>query len=381
MLSVKTIFIFSQALLAAGNWALLSYLARNFPVEATGEYNLVLATLSPIFIFFSLHLKNHYLSEPKSSFPLYVATRSLSLIAILVLAFVVGSWMGIVNQFFWGVFLLKTSEVLFELPFMYEHKKSHLGLACTRHIIRTVFVYSLLIYMLESGQGVIASFALPACLSVVATIFYIKFKTHKDDWGVKVSEIVELCKITAPLGGGASLLSLNVSLPRIYLAFLLGKEATAVYSVSFAFYSVWQLFFNSYLNALLPKFRSITLKEKLLIPLVLFGIGAIVFSIFDEYLYITLFGASYSVATELTPGLLISILLSFFSSFLFYEFLSRGEYKVHFFLNFLALLANGLMLAPLIMGMGIAAAYYAWAIAVGVQCMLYLWKLRRIENA
>ena len=108
---VKVIFIFSHAILALGNWLLLATVAKSYTLTEAGDYNLVLACLTPIFLFCSFHLKNYFLAKEGSekNFSNFVLNRSLGVLISLFGAIVVASYMGVVNQFFWGVFLLKSS--------------------------------------------------------------------------------------------------------------------------------------------------------------------------------------------------------------------------------------------------------------------------------
>tara|TARA_Y100000780_G_scaffold232596_1_gene268967 strand:+ start:101453 stop:102616 length:1164 start_codon:yes stop_codon:yes gene_type:complete len=372
ILTVKIIFILSQVILAVGNWILLATIAKNYSLTETGDYNLALACLAPTFLFFSFHLKNYFLAKDSSNmeFSHYVHTRILSMVLALAVALVAGSVLEVVNQFFWGVFVLKASELIFELPFMYDHKIDKLKRASGRHILRSLLVYGCLVFLLESKVGIFTSFGISGLLSILGTIPYI-LTVNNQDWSFSLQKVASLIRSTFWLGGSASLLSLNISLPRIFLAYTLGKEATAIYSVSFAFYSVWQLLFNSYLNSILPKFTSASLKEKVVIPLVIFIACSLIFINFDTEIYRVIFGPEYIKATELSPGLLGAIFLSFISSYFFYDFMSKGSFKAHFNLNLIALGVHAIVLYPLIKLIGIEACYYSWTLALIVQCGLY----------
>ncbi len=376
---VKVIFIFSHAILALGNWLLLATVAKSYTLTEAGDYNLVLACLTPIFLFCSFHLKNYFLAKEGSekNFSNFVLNRSLGVLISLFSAIVVASYMGVVNQFFWGVFLLKSSEVFFELPFMFEHKSDRLGRTSFLHILRSLLVYGTLIYLLAGEAGVLYSFSVASLASYIGTAIYL-WKLKNISWSFSYLEVFRLFKSTFWLGGSASLLSLNVSLPRIFLAYTMGKEAIAIYSVSFAFYSIWQLFFNSYLNAILPKFSQTGLKDKVIFPLAIFLVGSCGFYFFDGEIYSFVFGNEYLAASELTPGLLCSVFLSFFSSYFFYDFMSKGDFEVHFKLNLAALGAHAIVLYPMILMYGLKACYYSWIAALIVQCGLY-WSKRPIS--
>lgn len=376
--------MFSHLFLALANWVLLSFIAKTYSLEEAGTYNLVLAVLNPIFLLGSFQFRNHYLSKPTSTgaeLSNYVVARLSTYLPIILIGYVIAHLFGVLGEFFWGVLALKLVESLFELPFMAEHKSTKLLRAAVHHILKTFCVYLVLIFMLKMGNNTFESFAAASAVGIVYGVSYLffVFKNQQVSWRPKLEEVLNLFKATFLLALSASLLSFNVSLSRFYLSEIYGKEATAIFSVSFAFYGLWQLFFNSYLNAMLPNFNKHKSAEKLLIPIGIAFSFSIGFWLLDEKIYTFLFGQAYIESSKLTLGLLVSIFLSFFSSYFFYARMSEQDYSSHFSINLISILINALLLYPMIKFSGIQGAYWAWAITLAIQCLLYALKsFRRV---
>lgn len=372
------LYLMSQTLLAAANWFLLAVIARILSVEQTGLYNLTLAIQAPVFLLFSLQLKNHYLTQVSPSEEDFIQRfwiRFFLIPVATILALGIAFIFEAKGEFFWGVAFLKSSELIFELPFMREHKLNRLVRASSAHILRSVFTYGVLTISLFQGLGVFLAFGLASGASLLFTFAYWIFCAGGFRLVAPKLDVMRGIAVSClPLGASAALLSLNVSLPRFYLNELIGKEAIALYSVSFAFYGLWQLFFNSYLNAMLPRFNETGTVEKFILPLGAFALFAAFFVVFDDILYSVLFGSSYGQASSFTYGLLVSTVLSFFTSFLFFSRMSQGLYGIHLRFNVAALVFNAVALGPAIKYFGPQGSYISWSASLCLLCMLYLAK-------
>lgn len=370
--------MFSHIFLAVANWALLTIIARSFNLAQTGEYNLALATLTPLFLLISLQQKNRFLSDARDirdSFSDFLFSRLLMTPIALIAAYALTFIVEIPGDFYWSVFLLKVSETFFELPFAFGHKTLGAGKAAIAHFFRTLGTYGFIVFMLMRSDSISQAFIDGALFSVVFSIgiFHFLFKGLKAQFSFHKTQVASYIRTSLSLGLGASALALNVSLPRFFLDQISGAKTVAIYSVSFAFYSIWQLFFNSYFGAVLPHFDKLGPVRKAL-PLLALALFCAPMLLFGAEIYEFIFGPDYAIAGQLNMGLLLASFISFFSSYFYYEYLHLGALKDHFKVNLIALGANALALWPLIKYFHTAGAYYAWSMALLVQCGLYFYK-------
>lgn len=380
----QSAFIISHVFLAVANWALLTLVARTYSLAQTGEYNLALAALTPLFLFMSLQGRNRFLSDKRdlqSSFSDFLFSRALMIPAVLVAALGLYFFLNIPGDFYWAVFLLKLSESVFELPFAYGHKSEGAGKASLIQVFRVLGTYGFIVLSLYRSGSITESFIIGALFSVIFSLamFHYNLKGVKTQFDFRWQKVLAYIKSSLPLGSAASILALNVALPRFFLDQVKGPDSVAIFSVSFAFYSIWQLFFNSYFNALLPHLTKLSKARKLapLGPLAIFG--GIMWA-FSGDLYSYLFGDSYIYASSLDVGLVLSAFISFFSSYFYYDYLSRGVLSSHFKINVFAFILNLTALYPFIHFFGTAGAFYSWGLALSVQCLFYYHKKKTASN-
>lgn len=359
-------YLIAQVSLAVFNWLILTIIAKKFDKTLVGNYSLVLAWLTPIFLLFSLQIKNRILTTKSENYTDLINLRfHLILPLIVVCSFV--TFINLPSTLALAIFLIKLGEYIFEMPFVMDQKADKLLFGSIVQLSRNCLVYIFVIVLIYLNFSFIQSLMIGGSISVFIGILYAFYKKVKLKWRVRLTTL----SVLIPLGISASLLSFSVSVPRIFLKSLVGIEQVAIYTVIFSFYSIWQMLFNNYFTGFLNRMQTMKIKEYLYLPLIVFGISALIFYNFDTLIYELLFGSGFKVAANYTIFLLANILLSFFSSLMYYKLLAQNNYNSHLWINIITFILSLILMYLFIKQWGIEGALIAQAIVQCIQLILY----------
>lgn len=380
-MAVKQItFICAQVLLAIGNWLLVIFLAQEFDLNFNGEYHFALAIISPIFLLSSLQLRNHYLTrnaDNQVDFSDYSYLRSVSLVFAAAISCFICWLLDSDWQIFFALCSFKVAEGYFELLLMYFQKENRLERCSLYMFIRSLVHFGGIILLIKFGVHFLESF-----LYSSLALYLISFLTIIKKINFSKVEFVFLKFLLLETKGiaiSAFILGFNLSLGRIALGKLVSKEVVAIYSASFALYSLSQIIINSYYSSQIHHFKSVSISRKLYFPLIGVILGFIAFYFTDDFFYGRFFGEKYIVASSYTVYLFAAILLSVISSYFYYEFISKNHYADHFKINLITLLTNAGLLALLYHFQNGIGVWISWSCALIIQIVLY-WNKGR-QNA
>lgn len=363
----QILYLFSQVLLACFNWIVLIVLAKKFSPTVVGEYSLVLAWLAPIFLLYSMQMKSHFLTHRKASINDYFSLRVILVLPLTVICFVLMA-LDLNKAILLGVFVLKLSELLFEIPFMLDQKKQNLLKGSTLQILRTLSTYILLTLLIYKSFSFEVALIISSSSSLLFAMLYTLSKELKID--VKFNR--SIFKQVLPLGCSAFLVSFMISAPRIFLKFFRSIDEVALFTVIFSFYAIWQLLFNNYFNGILDKLSSMSMKKACSLPSIVFLFSAVIFYFFDEAIYRLVFGENFIEAKSYTLILLVNILISLVSSTIYYRLLSQENYHSHFGINLKAFLLALILLPVMIYNYGVMGALIGQGIIQLFQTFLYV---------
>lgn len=366
MRTSQLVYLIAQVSLAIFNWLILTVLAKNFSKSLVGEYSIILAWLTPIFLLYSLQIKSRYLTSLTVDLVSYVGIR-LSLILPLIILILPLFFLNYPFEVITGVFLLKLAELLFELPFMKNQKDGNLYKASLIQLVKNIFVYSLILVLSISFKNFFFAIIIGGITSLLISIAYnLKekvFLSFKFDKALFFSLL--------PLGIASFITSFIISIPRFYLKWLVGIQAVALYTVIFSFYAIWQLLFNNYFTGVLENMHKIKMMRLVRFPLIIFFISAMLFCFFDEFIYKLLFGSDFIDASKYTYVLLLNIFISFWCSLLYYKSLTVNDYSSQLKINTILLLSSIFIMPVAIIKFHIYGAFVAQALIQLIQVFLY----------
>lgn len=362
----QLVYLFAQVSLAIFNWLILTILARKFGKSLVGEYSIILAWLTPLFLLYSLQIKNRYLTSSDAFITQFTTIRVLLIVPLILFSSLL-LLLGYQNEIIVGVFTIKLAELIFELPFMKDQKHNQLLKASTIQLVKNIIIYSLILFLTISTGSFQLAIMVGGGVSLIISLMYVLHAKLKIQFRLDRN----LLKSLFPLGMAAFITSFTVSIPRLYLKEIVGLESVALYAVIFSFYAIWQLVFNNYFTGVLNNLSKIKVDKLVKLPLVIFSICSIVFYLFDENIYRFLFGESFIDASDYTVLLLLNIFISFWTSFFYYQLLSKNDYKSHLKIN-LILVSISLLIVPVgIYYLKVSGALIGQSLVQLVQIYLY----------
>lgn len=362
----QLVYLLAQVNLAVFNWLILTILAKSFGKSLVGEYSIILAWLTPIFLLYSLQIKSRYLTSTSEKLEEFISIRLVLIIPLILFSSLL-LLLGYQSQIIIGVFILKLAELLFEIPFMKDQKKGDLLKASIIQLIKNIIVYSIILVLTKSLNDFNIAILLGGAVSLLSSICYFIFSKIKVSYSLNKA----IVKSLLPLGIASFITSFTISIPRLYLKELIGIEAVALYTVIFSFYAIWQLLFNNYFNGILNYMHKMNTFKLIRIPLGAFFLAALIFKLTDIYLYEVLFGSSFVEASSYSYLLLINIFISFWTSLSYYQLLSKKDYSSQLKINIIVIISTIIITPIAVAQYQVYGALLSQGIIQSIQLFLY----------
>lgn len=363
----QLLYLFSQGLIALFNWLLLITLAQKFSKELLGEYSLILAYLTPLVLLYALQMKSHYLTNNKYPLKDYISLRLILFIPLFLLISIIGT-VKVSFYIVLGVLFLKISDLIQEISFMKKQKEDELMKGSVDFIVKILMSYIVIFLLIYFKFDLKTSLLVGGGTGLFISLLYLM--QHLSDFKFNFNKKLFLNLL--PFGASSFILSFALMIPRFIIENTLGLEDLALYTVTFTFYGIWQLFFNNYFNGILEKMKSLSVFQRTSVPMTFFILCSFVFLCFDKEIYTILFGLEYALASKYSVLLILNIFLSFISSYFYFDRVSKMDYKSHFVVNSINLLLTFFVNINLISDYHLYGAFMAQGLSLLSQCSLYI---------
>ncbi len=253
-------------------WLLTILVGKMYGAELLGEVSLAISIVTPVFVFFSLQLRNRIASDinlrpDKSSFLSWRIVTSLSAIIPI---FVLGiTFFG--NEISLVMLLIITSwrlvENLADMVYGFLQRGNHLGYIGTSQIFK--YVPACLILLGLSLYGLKLETTLSISIIPLLFIFIIFDLRNFNSLQAPEENITptkEYFLSSLPLGLSASVSALVINIPRYFLGSQYGKVEVGHFTASFVIYSLVLMGINFLLQLYLGKLKERYEKEPASFP-------------------------------------------------------------------------------------------------------------------
>lgn len=247
----------SATLIFAGNignaifqWGMIVFLARWYDPETVGAFGLGVAVVTPLVTFSSMQLQTLLATDHRNDRPLSVflsARIVTSLLAMLMLGVVVvwGGYSQALSLIILATGLAKSLESLSELCFAQFQKQGHSEWIAISLLLRGAIGLAALCAAMVIYSSLVAGVAATAVVSAVVLLLFdlpLAFRcsasglpSPKTTRILQLRSLAPLLVLGFPLGLAMMLNSLNMNIPRYFLAHWGGEHALGIFvALSFA---------------------------------------------------------------------------------------------------------------------------------------------------
>lgn len=261
LLSNAIYLVFANIIMALSQWGLLFVLVRTGGVQAVGDFSLVLAIVTPVFLFFQLGGRQAYVTDyhNKTPFAVYWQTRVQSGVLAVLCCLLAGAVLGanIALLAVWG--LIKFMEALSDMENATNHKRKQVLPVARSSVLRSLGGMGGFAVVLALGGDVIAaSFVTLVVYAAVWLLHDVRLRARlgivaKPQWNrASLITTLGLARQLLPLGVMGGLTMLQVSLPRFVVSEELGTAALGEFSLMAYFISAASVIMVAVMQALLP---------------------------------------------------------------------------------------------------------------------------------
>jgi O-antigen/teichoic acid export membrane protein len=234
---------------AGCQWGILIAIARLGSPEMVGQFALVMAVATPVFMFANLNLRYVQVTDVLDRYRPqdYVSLRLLTSACAFLVLLAVGlcsSDMLAVGLVVASVACMKASESVSDVLHGIQHKRERMRAINIARAVRGVLSLVVVTILLATtgslseamiGLAVVNTFVLLAIdIPTATTVADGPSDFHPFAFHLRVGTLCQLAWISLPVGLGSAMLSLNLNLPRYFIAHyldttLLGQYAAAAY--------------------------------------------------------------------------------------------------------------------------------------------------------
>lgn len=380
-----------NAIYAGSQWGMLIILAKFGNPEMVGIFSLALAIVSPIIMLTNLELRGVQVTDTKNmyNFNDYLGLRiTTSLIALLILLIVIafsGYPLNTVIVIF-IMFVAKVIESISDVTFGLLQKKEIMNRISLSMIFKGILSLILLAIMVMVTKSLIfGTFGL--ALSWLIILIFYDIRNIKIYESIKpifnISILINVAKLSLPLGIVVMMGSINTNLPRYFLEYYINEESLG-YFAAMAYLLVAG---NTVINALaqsatprLAKYFSNGDKKKFATLLLkMTGIGLLIGIIglflswkFGEEILTILYTAEFAKYSNVFVLIMIAGVINYSGSFLGYGMTAARYFKIQPFIGLLWVITSLISSIILIPSKGLFGASYVLIISSVVQLITKL---------
>jgi len=361
---------------AATQWGLIIVMTRLGNVEMVGAFSLGLAITGPIIMFTNLQLRTVQATSEERYFEFssFISVRIISNIvfSIALLIYLLFSDYDTYSLIIIClVAITKIVESLSDLTYGLFQQREKMELISKSTIMRgisSLITVSILIYFTNSL--VIALLGMIICWVSVFLIYDIK-NINNFSLQFKPSfnktKIIQIIKMSIPLGIVVMIVSLNTNLPKIMIENMLGTEGLGYFaSISYLVF-VGSKFINSMGNAMLPRLANFYNEDKrreyIKYLLILVGISAIIgvllvmisYFLGENILYF-IYGSEFKEYKNLLILIMIYGMFNYISYSLVIGLNAMKSFKIQPYLSGIWLLVSLISLCYLVPDYGLIGA-------------------------
>lgn len=236
-------------------WLITIWYTYNLGLPAAGDFSFALALISPLCILFAAPSRNLLLTE------IHAVDRALQcriflLLIGLIISIIIGLYFGSISLIT-TLYLLKITELLFDLPISIAIKKENIKKLWIINILKwliitTLCLLSLLINSIEIILLIGASFFLGAI------VFSNKANSETSiSWPLKTLILKSL-----PLGISALIFSIHFNIPKYILGLNDENDVLAIYSISSFLVMGAIVLVNIFVQSKLPLLKNLYINDK-----------------------------------------------------------------------------------------------------------------------
>jgi len=257
---------------AAGQWWILSFMARMGKVEQIGYYSLALSVVTPLAVFSNLNLRYLYVANRASdlAFSDFLSLRKwmfvITLLIILAVAFF-SKYELIIKLLIITVGIYKLTESVSDMYFAFHQKNEQMSFITRSILIRSslLFVFFTATFYFTKdilvSSCVIVLIYLTTLLFIDSRLASVKFnfvggglQFLKGNNRAYYKKLYRLFIMGLPMGMSLMIYSAIIAVPRFFIEKYIGIEQLGIYSALYYLYSSIVLISIGLADAALPSF-------------------------------------------------------------------------------------------------------------------------------
>jgi len=389
---------FGHLVYALCQWVTIIGLAKIAGPKAVGVFALGVAVTGPIIMLSNLSLRQALIIEKDEDFILegYLFIRSITVIIAFLLILFVGNiiYVGEKRNVLILIGFVKSIEAICDILYGFFQRKNRLDLVSISMIIRggcgvIAFLISFYVY-----EDIVTS-----CLFLVATSFFslliwdipqfvslygIQFLKQLfgfSEIGERAISAIKIILTTYPLGLSATLLSLNVNVPRYFIEHYVGEEGLGVF-VSLGYFvvvggvvisAIWQASARNlnlyFINKDIEKFRCL-LRRLFLFSLLLGVVGVAMAVLWGEKILIIFYGDAFSVYYNFLIFIMVIATFTYLAAFLGSALISMNLFSQRLFLILVSVVINIVVCVIFVPQFELLGGAFGWLSSVIVYFLL-----------
>ena len=376
---------------SASQWGILISIARFGSPDMLGQFGLALAITAPIIMLTNLHLRSIQATDAKKgySFSHYLTLRLITIIiAQVIIVFIVlnAHYDPYLSTLIILIGISKGVESVTDIYYGLMQQQERMDRIAKSMIIKGILsLLFAIIALIATNDILFLSIALICSWSIILLIYDIKgtqfVNLNKKKYlsQQNISYLLQLTKLSFPLGIVMMLLSLNTNIPRYFIEYYLGESELGIFIAMFYLIIVGNTIVNALGQAALPRMAkyigsaNIRAYWRLLLSLNLIGItlgfiSILVAIIAGKWILTLVYGVEYAAHSDVFVWIMVAGALTYISSFLGYGMTALRQFREQAVVNILftaVILIASILLIP----------DYKLQGAVYAVCLLYLFQI------
>jgi O-antigen/teichoic acid export membrane protein len=396
--NVGSMFV-SNLIFAVCSWAQLSIISKDGNEFYLGQYTLVLAIITPLFLFSKMQLRSLIVTDKDKGedLQIYFSFRILSIILLWLFLFITSIFIQVDKSILFLVLGIKSVEGISDIfNAKYQQKEIMHYITASVSLKSIAGLLGLLCGFLI-WQNIYTAFWLALLFTFLSFIIIdLKMIVKTENFNFKLKyEYLKFKKIfllALPLAIVTLIISLNSSISIFYLEAFVGTEAQGIYSAitytmilgTFIANAVGQSFaprLSKYFNEnMFSHFFS--LKNNFLIFNITLGILGVIFSFFfGEFILGVLFNESIAKYNNLFILIMILAVFVYIATALGYTLTAMRAFKIQPIISVFSLVLNAILSYFFIKQWGMFGAVYCLIIIYIIQnCITYFYIQNFLKN-
>jgi O-antigen/teichoic acid export membrane protein len=389
-----------NAVYAASQWGMLMMIAKLGSPEMVGQFSLGLAITAPIIMFTNLHLRVVQATDTKHQFlfsdylGLRIVATGLALLVIVIITLLSDyRWETSLVILLFGLAkaLESISDVLYGVVQQHE-RMDRMAVSMILKGLLSLLLLGIGVYVSHQVVWgvfglVIAWGTLLFCYDLPNGALILKNSVPKQQAEIRpqwhLRKLVQLTRISLPLGFVMMLISLNTNIPRYFIEHYLGEKLLGIFAAIGYLMMLGNMIVNALGESACPRLAKYYAKSdqaafrNLLLKLVgigtlLGGIGVLISLVAGKQLLTIIYGSEYANHTNLFVWLMVIAAIGYVSSFLGYGMTAARYFRIQMPLFMIATVVSAISCFWLIPTQGLQGAIMALLISVIIQLGLSL---------